>query len=152
MSTEWNDNVAKELGEDLSRNLEAAAIYFKGKVKEAINRSQPYKRSTNTQITTHENGKVIERIKREAENAGIYYYGLDPSEPGQPPKKVTGFLQRSIAHEMSEDKTQAFVGSGLDYAYYLETGTRKMAARPFLQSTLLAEQDKIAKIIAEGHA
>jgi HK97 gp10 family phage protein len=131
MPVEWNgDRFLAEVDENLSANLEKAAIYFKGKVKEALNRSQPY-----------------ERYKGEK---GVYYHGEDPSQPGEAPKKITGFLQRSIAHAMSGDKKQAFVGTNLDYGLYLETGTVKMAARPFLRSTLLKEREKIARIIATG--
>src|SRR5437868_13610486 len=120
MATEWNgDEILKKLQADLGKRLEAAAIYLKGKTIEALNESQPY--------------------EREEGEKGIYYRGLEPSEPGNPPKKITGFLQRSIAHEMSGDKKAAFVGTNLEYGLWLEIGTTKMKARPYLRSTLLKE-------------
>lgn len=126
---EWNgDAFAADLAKQLGDNLEKAAIFYKGKVKEAINRSQ------------------------DKEGTGLNTRGLDPSQPGEPPKKLTGFLQRSIAHAMSSDRQQAFVGSNLDYSLYLEIGTVKMAARPFLRRTLAENKDTIAKIIASGKA
>jgi HK97 gp10 family phage protein len=128
VSSSFNDGFIRQLEADLTRNLEAAAIYFKDRVKTAINRSQPYERVV---------GK-----------RGIYYHGLDPSEPGSPPKKVRGDLQRSIVHKMKDGK--AYVGSNLDYAFYLETGTVKMSARPFLRPTLYAEKDTLLRIIATG--
>lgn len=121
-----------EIRARLSRNLEAAAIYVKEKVKLAVNRSQPYERIV-------------------GEN-GVYYRGLDPSLPGEPPKKITGFLQRSIAHKMSGDKQHAFVGTGIDYGLYLEIGTVKMEARPFLRPTIDGNQDVIHRIITTGRA
>ncbi len=131
MAVEWNgDKYLTELEKNLAGNLEKAAVYLKGKVKEAVNRSQTY-----------------ERYKGQS---GVYYHGLDPSHAGESPKKITGFLQRSIAHAMSGDKKQAFVGTNLDYGKFLELGTSKMQARPFLRSTLLRERDKIARIIATG--
>ena len=131
MTIEWQgDDFIRGLEKQLGDNLEKAAIYLKDKVKQAVNRSQPYERYVG--------------------EAGVYYHGEEPSAPGDPPKKITGTLQRSIAHEMSPDRKQAFVGSNMEYAFYLELGTSKMAARPFLRSTLMAERDKIAKIIAEG--
>ena len=128
---DWQgDEFYNDLEKQLARNLEASAIYLKGKVKEALNRSQGRKKSQ---------GKK-----------GIHYKGLDPSKPGEEPKKVVGFLQRSIAHEVSDDGKEAYVGSNLPQSLYLELGTSKMAARPFLRSTLLKEQDAIGKIVATG--
>ncbi len=132
MSFTFNPDVGQQLQQQLALNLEKAAIYFKGKVKEALNRSQEQYHTVG--------------------DKGVWYHGLDPSAPGEEPKKVTGFLQRSIAHAMSEDKQKAFVGSNLDYALYLELGTVKMAPRPFLRSVLLQEQETIARIIATGHS
>lgn len=128
---EWHgDEFIKNLEQQLGDNLEKAAIYLKDRVKEAVNQSQPYERYI-------------------GEN-GVYYKGDDPSEPGEAPKKITGTLQRSITHKMSTDRQHAYVGSNLDYAYYLEFGTSKMAARPFLRSTLIEEADAIAKIVTTG--
>ena len=69
MSYTWSgDAYNKKLEKELGRNLEATAIYYKGKVKEALNRSQPYSRGVG--------------------QSGIWYRGLEPSLPGEPPKKV----------------------------------------------------------------
>lgn len=46
----------------------------------------------------------------------------------------TGRLRSSIATEMSRDSkgVVAYVGSNVEYAIYLEMGTSRMAARPYL--------------------
>lgn len=132
-NVEWSgDKFLSGLEKQMGDNLEKAAIYLKGKVKEALNRSEQYQRF----VGDH----------------GVWYKGEDPSSPGSPPKKITGTLQRSIAHEMGPDRKEAFVGSNIDYALFLELGTSKMAARPFLRSTLMKERDAIAKILATGKA
>lgn len=61
-----------------------------------------------------------------------------PSRPGEPPRKRTGFLQRAIAYELDEAKGEARVGvkANAKYAGFLELGTSRMAARPFLLATL----------------
>lgn len=128
---EWNgDQFLQDVERQLGDNLEKAAIYFKEQVKLAINRSQDRERSVG--------------------EAGVYYKGLDPSQPGEPPKKLVGFLQRSIAHAMSPDRQQAYVGTNLDYGLYLELGTSKMEARPYLRPTLARLRDEIARIVATG--
>jgi HK97 gp10 family phage protein len=130
-NVQWSgDKFLSDVEKTLGENLEKAAIYYKSEVKKALNRSQERERYVG--------------------DAGVYYHGLDPSAPGEAPKKLTGYLQRSIAHEMSADKQVAFVGSALDYAFFLEMGTSKMQARPFLRPTLARLRDEITKIIATG--
>jgi phage gpG-like protein len=131
---EWHGNeFNEELEQSLAKNIEAAAIYFKEKVKRAIGvTGNPYRYAIGAK--------------------GPWYRNENPSAPGYPPHKMLGDLQRSIAHEMSEDKQTAFVGTNLEYGYYLEVGTRKMEARPYLRSTLEKEQATIAKIVATGKA
>ncbi len=55
-----------------------------------------------------------------------------PSIQGRPPGRDTGELAQSIGIALDEDGLGAAVGSELDYALFLEFGTRRMAARPFL--------------------
>ncbi len=57
--------------------------------------------------------------------------GPSPSAPGDPPGVVTGNLLNSINSEVSD--VQGVVNVGADYGIDLEFGTRKMAARPFVQ-------------------
>ena len=129
---EWyGDEFSKELEKTIGENIEKAAIYFKGKVKEALNvTGNPYRYALG--------------------NKGPWYRNLNPSSPGEPPHKMLGDLQRSIAHEMTQDKSTAYVGTNVEYGYYLEIGTSKMEARPYLRSTLMKEQATIAKIVATG--
>ena len=42
-----------------------------------------------------------------------------------------GTLRNSIAHAM--DKNSAYIGTNVEYAPYVELGTVKMAARPYLR-------------------
>jgi HK97 gp10 family phage protein len=131
VTADWRgDEFLRAMEKQLADNLEKAAVYFKGQVKDKINRSEPYTRY----VGDH----------------GIYYTGQDPSAPGEEPKKITGTLQRSITHRMSEDRRHAFVGSNIDYAAYLEMGTSKMAARPYLRSTLIEESDVLVSIVTTG--
>lgn len=125
----WNgDKYVSALEKQLGDNLERAAIHLTNAMKEKVNRAEPYQRYTG--------------------DKGIWYKGEEPSLPGEPPKKIRGDLQRSIAYEMSSDRKSVKVGSNLDYARYLELGTSKMEARPFIRSTLDEERDKINNILA----
>lgn len=65
----------------------------------------------------------------------------------------TGALRNSIDTEV--DRMAGFVFTGLDYAGYVEFGTYKMAARPYMGRAAEwaeAELDKVAAGIAEALA
>jgi HK97 gp10 family phage protein len=72
-------------------------------------------------------------------------YGANPSAPGQPPHKQTGRLRMSVTREMV-GQTVARVGTNLKYGLYLEMGTRKMAARPWLRRALEERKARIRAI------
>ena len=52
----------------------------------------------------------------------------------------TGRLRSSIGHEMGQEGSSLFVrvGSNVNYAPYVELGTRRMSAQPFLVPALAA--------------
>jgi len=65
------------------------------------------------------------------------------SAPGDPPAVDTGRLRASIGSELARDAQglHARIGSTYDVALFLELGTRKMAARPFLRPALPAARN-----------
>lgn len=133
MSSTWNDDYVRNLEKQIGDNLEKAAIFLKGKIKEVLNvTGNPYRAAMGEK--------------------GPWYKNADPSQPGEPPHKMLGDLMRSIAYEMSPDRQAAFVGTNLDYGFFLEIGTKTMAARPYLRATMMKEQDTISKIVATGKA
>lgn len=60
------------------------------------------------------------------------------STPGNPPHKRTGWLQKNVLYVLDKAKGLGKVGVTVNASYgaYLEFGTRKMAARPWLVATL----------------
>lgn len=75
--------------------------------------------------------RVEATAKRLASNAS-------PSSPGEGPGVVTGRLRGSITWRPGEDGISPYVdvGSNVYYAPFLELGTKRMAARPFLRPAL----------------
>lgn len=75
--------------------------------------------------------------------------GAGPSAPGQPPHVDTGKLKGSLKMIVRKrgERTRANVGTDLPEGYWLEFGTSRMAARPWL---LPAFEE--ASIRAEGQA
>lgn len=78
---------------------------------------------------------------------GRNVYGAFPSRPGQPPRKQTGTLQRSVTYEVNPTTMTARVGTNIKYGRYLEFGTRKMAARPWLRRSLDEMRGEIKAIM-----
>lgn len=60
----------------------------------------------------------------------------------------TGHLRRSITHEVESDneKTVGRVGTNVEYAIWVEKGTSKTPAQPFLIPSVEENQDKIQDI------
>jgi len=67
------------------------------------------------------------------------------SRPNEPPATVTGRLRSSYQFKVREEggKKIGEVGSPLDYALYLEKGTRRMAPRPHVMPAYYAREDAI---------
>lgn len=63
-----------------------------------------------------------------------------PSVPGSGPAVRTGRLRSSITWMLGEDSAGLYadVGSNVEYAAYVELGTDRMGARPYLRPALLA--------------
>lgn len=76
--------------------------------------------------------------------------GLDPSLPGEPPKRVTGRLRRSVyAVGFPTSKYITLrVGATAPYTSTLEPPGR--LNRPFLLSTLMERRRSIQRILARG--
>lgn len=73
------------------------------------------------------------------------------SAPGKPPAKYVGNLEESIKTEVKQTKSgpQGKIGSTAFQAYWLEMGTRKMKARPFLEKTLREEERTTRQILGQ---
>ena len=70
------------------------------------------------------------------------------SAEGQPPNTDTGFLVSNIFLQIDPDGLGADVESRADYSGYLEFGTSKMRARPYLQPALEANRRNIIRLFA----
>ena len=76
-------------------------------------------------------------------------YRYEASAPGEPPRKRTGTLQKSITADVSEVGFDVVirVGSKVPYAPHLEFGTVRMRARPWLRSGIAEYQARFHAIV-----
>jgi HK97 gp10 family phage protein len=91
---------------------------------------------------------AVQSIQQGAKS-GVVYEKYNPrrthraSAAGQPPATDTGFLVNNIFLKIDSDGLGASVESRADYSAFLEFGTSKMAARPFMQPALESNKSKI---------
>ena len=106
-----NPRVAQAIQARLVRGAEVASVWLRQKIMVSISRPNPD--------------------------------GSNPSAPSEPPKRVTGTLRSSIAQDVRADGSDvvARIGTNVPYGRYLEQGTRKMAARPYLRPALQHAQE-----------
>ena len=75
--------------------------------------------------------------------AGTYRSG-----PMSGRRQVGGNLRSSITHRVVSDE-EARVGTNVDYAEYVERGTKNMAAQPYLRPALDNNKARIEKMIGD---
>jgi len=82
-------------------------------------------------------GKVYKR-------RGVFHRA---SAAGEPPATDTGRLISSISHQAFLDGLQVLVGTATKYGKFLEFGTHRIAARPWLFPALKQNSKKIVQLI-----
>lgn len=74
-------------------------------------------------------------------------YGSNPSRPGEPPRKQRGTLRSSVAHVVKSEEMKGYVGTRYKYGLYLELGTSKIAARPWLRRAIAEKQPQLQALL-----
>jgi len=95
----------------------------------------------NTAIKSIQNKSGGTQVQRSRQGGGTYTHTA--SAAGGAPNTDTGKLVASIAVEPHKSGVYALVGSNLDYAGWLEFGTTKMGARPWLEPALRKNIDNL---------
>ena len=74
-----------------------------------------------------------------------------PSPPGSPPGRISGDLRKAwtMSHQGGGMSMAVRIESGMYYSGYLEDGTKKMAARPFVDKIQEAALPEIVSIFSE---
>lgn len=131
---EWRgDEWTQDLRVGLRKNIAAAAIYLVNVIKADISQSGTLRYSILP------GGKFKKTV-----------YNFTHSVAGQPPYMQTGLLRSSIAWEFVKGPSNtemARIGTNLKYGMYLEKGTRKMAARPYLEVNVRKHSAEISAIL-----
>lgn len=95
-------------------------------------------------IMTQSTGKVVQRSRQ---GGGTYTHIA--SNEGQAPNNDNNDLVKSIALEKQKEANY-LVGSNLDYASFLEFGTSKTGARPWLEPAMRKNIGELNKNISKA--
>lgn len=62
----------------------------------------------------------------------------------------TGNLRNSISHAVSKSEQAAFIGTNVEYAPFVEMGTSKMKARPFIKPAATEYSEEYKAIMLDA--
>ena len=131
MAMKWHGEEAmRRIRTEAGNRVDMAARFVRDRAKELVSRDQP--------------------VRIYAKSAGRSRRGLDPSKPGEPPKKVSGHLRINIKKDMDRARIEARVGTNVPYGKWLELGTRKMAPRPWIRAALVRNAAEIQRRFGIG--
>ena len=58
----------------------------------------------------------------------------------------TGRLRNSLTHEVAKNEDAVYIGTNVEYAPYVEMGTSRMKARPYLKPAVNEHTDEYKRI------
>lgn len=122
--TWYGDDASRQINAEMKRRLAACAIA----------------------VTNHAK-KLIGIDGTGVDSNGTLIPNVNPSKPGDPPHKQGGELQGSVAWSMVG--VVARVGTHIKYGRWLELGTSKMAARPWLRRALFEMTPRINMLLSK---
>lgn len=134
---EWyGEQWTREMQAEYRKNIAAAAIYLVNVIKADISQPGTFRYSVIP------GGKFMKTVRN-----------FTHSIPGNPPYLQTGLLRSSISWEFVKggpsNAELARVGTSLQYGLYLEKGTRKMAARPYIEVNMRKHAPTISAILTK---
>jgi HK97 gp10 family phage protein len=133
----------KGLDELKSNFKKLSEKYGKAVTRETVKGAELVKATAIKSIQTRSSGQDVIRYR----NGGGSYNHV-ASKVGDAPNTDTGALVRSINVEIRPDAT--YVGTTLEYAPWLEFGTKNMGERPFLNPALEQNKKQITSMISNA--
>ena len=70
--------------------------------------------------------------------------------PESPSYARTGRLRNSLTHSVEMNEKAVYIGSAVEYAAYVELGTSRMRARPYLRPAVANYTDEYKNLIKQA--
>jgi HK97 gp10 family phage protein len=98
-----------------------------------------------------DNAKIIEDALFTAFYKGLESVGLAAEGYAKLKCPVdTGRLRNSITHQIRKDEKAVYIGTNVEYAPYVEEGTSRQKAKPFLKPAATQHADEYRQIFKEA--
>ena len=95
------------------------------------------------------NMDAIKNATTEAISAALEAIGMQAESYAKLACPVdTGNLRNSITHQQADEMTEA-IGTNVEYAAYVEMGTSRMEARPYLGPALTEHVDEYKRMVEQ---
>lgn len=91
--------------------------------------------------------KILEILGLKAEKYAKARCPVGTPESTGIPGYMGGTLRNSITHKVELEASAVHIGTNVEYAPYVEMGTVKMSARPYLKPAVEDHMDEYKKII-----
>lgn len=125
----------------MARNA-TSRVVWRGERLKGMVRTEAVRRLNKAAVVLH--AQIVENISQPTRTLG-------PSAAGGYPHRDTSRLAQSITVEPATTTTmRARIGTNYKVAGYLELGTKRMAARPFLRPTLRQMRSTIQRVFRQG--
>ena len=99
------------------------------------------------EVNITDNSDLIEQATDEAIARALEAMGLQAEGYAKMKCPVdTGRLRNSITHTYDEAEQKAYIGTNVEYAPYVEYGTSKTKAQPFLEPAVTDHVDEYKRI------
>ncbi len=145
-------SVMKDIVATQRRNVARAGSYLAADIKESF-------QATPQMFTKFKRGGVRGSFRRRKLKGGPGFTQHEPSKEGEIPAVQKGHLRRSIISEMDIDREGPLARVGpmsrvrgfeIKYARWLEFGTRKMKARPYMRPAVSRNKQMLARLMTGG--
>lgn len=138
-----DDEFRRWLGRATAAGLQRAGAYLASQCKIAVSKANPH----------HHVAKLRPGQRRGQKTAKVWE-NMHNAYAGQPPFARTGQGRSSIVYEYNDNPLMPAVRVGVRkngiYMAYLELGTRKIKARPWLLAMLREHRATIARLACTG--
>lgn len=121
----------KSAGKQVSLTAGLSGDYINAKLELQADNSEAVKNALNQALV-----RALEKIGWLAEG---YAKRLCPVD--------TGRLRNSIAHKVDEGEKAVYIGTGVEYAPYVELGARGRKERPYLRPAARDHMDEYTKVV-----
>ena len=102
------------------------------------------------EVNFQTNGEEIGELFEQACERALTRIGLQGESFAKKKCPVdTGNLRNSISNKVEMSEKSAYIGTNVEYAPYVELGTRKMAAQPFLAPAATEHSGVYKRIIED---